>query len=360
MTSSSELFLAGTLTVFLAVAVPFALTTALRHNDPANRLWCGSLMAALGAGLAPLLDRIAARTVDVEAAGAACAVMTFGLMWSGVRWFRGATPLPAAPLLVAAAVLITWFALEAADAAVVPSGYLAASGFAVGTIVELHRGPMRMNVNVSLLQVVLGLFAAAATIDVLLHRGKDQSTELAATFLVIATTVGLQLLVSMRAERDGAWWSEDHGGGRVFGVHSREQFLEAAADRLGRLELRGGHAALLVAEVSDLVELNDAFGRRGGDLALTTLADALRRHVPAWSVLGYLGAGRFAVLAPADSPERAGEMASAVEHALYAPSPDPSRPQDVPVPVLLGVADTFTSAAELPALMTAADAARQA
>lgn len=51
--TSSELFLAGTLTVFLAVAVPFALTTALRHNDPANRLWCGSLMAALGAGLAP-------------------------------------------------------------------------------------------------------------------------------------------------------------------------------------------------------------------------------------------------------------------------------------------------------------------
>lgn len=358
--TSSELFLAGTLTVFLAVAVPFALTTALRHNDPANRLWCGSLMAALGAGLAPLIDQVFVPTVDVEAAGAACAVMTLGLMWSGVRWFRGATPLPAAPLLVAAVVLVGWFALSAAGSAVIPSGYLAASGFAVATIVELHRGPMRLNVNVSLLQVVLGLFAAAATINSLVHRGNDGSTLLPATFLVVATTVGLQLLVSMRAERDGAWWSEDHGTGRVFGVHSREQFLEAAADRLGRLELRGGHAALLVAEVTDLVELNEAFGRRGGDLALSTLADTLRRHVPAWSVLGYLGVGRFAVLAPADSPERAAEMAAAVEHALYTRSAEPGQPQDVPVPVLLGTADTYTSRADLTALMAAAETARRA
>lgn len=357
--TSPELFLAGTLIVFLAVAVPFALTTALRHNDPANRLWCGSLMAALGAGFTPLIDQVLVPTVDVEAAGAACAVMTFGLMWSGVRWFRGATPLPAAPLLAAAVVLVAWFALTAAGTAVVPSGYLVASGFAVATIVELHRGPMRLNVNVSLLQVVLGLFAAAATINSLVRRGEADSTVLPATFLVVATTVGLQLLVSMRAERDGAWWSEDHDTGRAFGVHSRGQFLEAASDRLGRLELRGGHAAVLLAEVTDLAELNEAFGRRGGDLALSTLADTLRRHVPAWSVLGYLGAGRFAVLAPADSPERAGEMAAAVEHALYTRSAGPDEPQDVPVPVLLGTADTYTSRADLTALMTAAETAHR-
>lgn len=358
--TSPELFLAGTLIVFLAVAVPFALTTALRHNDPANRLWCGSLMAALGAGFTPLIDQVLVPTVDVEAAGAACAVMTFGLMWSGVRWFRGATPLPAAPLLAAAVVLVAWFALTAAGTAVVPSGYLVASGFAVATIVELHRGPMRLNVNVSLLQVVLGLFAAAATINSLVRRGEADSTVLPATFLVVATTVGLQLLVSMRAERDGAWWSEDHDTGRAFGVHSRGQFLEAASDRLGRLELRGGHAALLLAEVTDLAELNEAFGRRGGDLALSTLADTLRRHVPAWSVLGYLGVGRFAVLAPADAPERAAEIAAAVEHALYTRSTEPGQPQEVPVPVLLGTADTYTSRADLTALMTEAETARHA
>lgn len=358
--TSSELVLAGTLVAFLAVAVPFAVTTALRHNDPANRLWCGSSMAALGAGLVPLLDQTSVLSIDVEAAGAACAVMTFGLTWSGVRWFRGATALPAAPLLAATLVLVAWFALEAAGSAVVPSGYLVASGFAVATIVELHRGPMRLNVNVSLLQVVLGLFASAATINAVVRRDDVGAGVLPATLLVVATTVGLQLLVSMRAERDGAWWSEDHGTGRAFGVHSRGQFLEAAADRLGRLELRGGHAALLMAEVTDLTELNEAFGRRGGDLALSTLSDTLRRHLPAWSVLGYMGVGRFAVLAPADSPERVAEMAAAVEHALYTRPTEPDQLQDVPVPVLLGTADTFTSPAELTALMTAAEAAQRA
>lgn len=355
---SAELFLAGTLAVFLAVAVPFALTTALRHNDPANRLWCGSLMMALGAGCAPLVDGLPVPTVDVEAIGAACAVMTFGLMWSGVRWFRRAAPLPAAPLLVGVAMLLLSVVLDVSGSPIVPSGYIAASAFAVATIVELHRGPMRLNLNVSLLQVVLGAFAATATVDALVHRGSG-TTVLPATFLMITTTVGLQLLVSMRAERDGAWWSEDRGSGRAFGVHSHGQFLEAAGDRLGRLELRGGHAALLLADITDLTELNAAFGRRGGDVALATLADTLRSHVPAWSVLGYLGAGRFAVLAPVDTPERTAEMATAVEHALYTRSTLDGE-QDVPVPVLLGAADTYTCALDLAALMSAARATRHA
>jgi GGDEF domain-containing protein len=168
---------------------------------------------------------------------------------------------------------------------------------------------------------------------------------------VVTTAVATQLLAAMRAEREGAWWSEDQGSGRVFGVHSRAQFLEAAADRLERMGLRGGHAGVLVARVSDLQELNEAFGRGGGDQALATVAQTLREHVPAWSVLGYLGAGKFAALVPAETPARTGEVADAVERAVLAA---PSGLDDVPVPVLLGTADTFTSAAEIELLVESA------
>jgi diguanylate cyclase (GGDEF)-like protein len=349
--STLEATLAGALVVLVATGVPFAVSSALRHNDPANRLWCGGLMAAFGAGLAPLLEGSAVGATDVDLAGAACAVVTFGLMWSGLRWFRGATPLPALPLLGAGVVVVVRVVLEESGARLVPGGYVAASLFAVLSIVELHRGPMHRNVNVSMLQLALGTFALGATVTVVADPQDDRRL-LTALFLVVTSAVATQLLAAMRAEREGAWWSEDHGSGRVFGVHSREQFLEAAADRLRRLDLRGGQAGLLLARITDLQELNEAFGRRGGDQALATVAETLRRHVPAWSVLGYLGAGTFAVLVPADSGERTAEIADAVERAVYATTA--TGVDDVPVPVLLGTADTFTSAPDVEALLEAA------
>jgi GGDEF domain-containing protein len=352
--SDLDLVLLGTLVPYLAVAVTFSVTTAMRHNDPANRLWAGGLIAAAGAALASLITNDTVLSFETDTAGAACGVVAIGLVWSGLRCFRGAVALPVAPLVVAVGVVLLRGGLEAVGSPILPDGYLAAAGFAVAGVLELRRSSMRMNVNVTLLQVALGLFAGAVVVNVLLGRVYRGSDHLPAVFLLVTMLVLLQLLVAMRAEREGAWWSEDHGTGRVFGVHSRGQFVEAAADRLGRIQLRGGHAGLVLAEITDLVELNEAFGRRGGDLALATVADALRRHVPAWSVLGYLGVGRFAVLAPAETPERTAEIAAAVERAVYTRSNEALGEQDVPVPVLFGTSDTFTTAPDLDALLAEA------
>lgn len=358
MTVGSEGVLLGMLGVLVAVAVPFAASTALRHNDPANRLWCGALLAGVAAGSAPLLDRADVLSADVEAAGAACATVTLGLVWSAARWYRGVAPRPSFPLLVVVAVLLSRTVLERLGSSVEPTGYLAAAGFAGLTVLELHRGPMRQNFNVSLLQLVLGTYAVAAPVALVLTRLSLVPRDVGAMLLVLTLAVGVQLWVSVRAERRGAWWSEDSGAGRVHGVHSREQFLEAAAERLHRLSLRGGHAALVLAEISGLEQLNEAFGRRGGDTALAALAATLRAHVPPWAVLGYLGAGRFAVLAPADTPDRAQEIATALERAHYATSTGGA--EDVPVPVLFGVADTFGGVDDLAALLGAAEPAGRA
>lgn len=346
--------LLGALVVLAAVAVPFAITTALRHNDPANRLWSGALLAALGAGTAPLLDVEHTAPVDLGTAGAACAVVTFGLLWSGARWFRGVDPRPFVALGFVVLLVVVRLVLDAIDSPISPTGYTVAAAFAVLTIVELHRGPMALNLNVSILQVALGVFAVGAFTFVVVTRSTADRQVSSATLLLLTSAVCAQMLAAVRAERSGAWWSEDHGPGRVHGVHTREQFLEAAADRLGRLGLRGGHAALVLAEVSALSELNEAFGRRGGDVALSTLADTLRRHVPAWSVLGYLGAGRFAVLAPAGSVEQTAEIATALERALYARSASTGQSDEVPVPVLFGIASTFDGVTDVNELLAMA------
>lgn len=350
------LVLVGTLAAFLATATAFAITTALRHNDPANRLWCGSAIAALGSGLAMTLPETDLLGVHTGSIGAGCAVVALGLLWSGLRRFRGAAALPLLPLAAAVAVVIVRLVLDAGGSPAHTDGFAVAACFAAAGVVELRRSPMRLNLNVTLLQVVLGGFTVAAAVDAVvgLH---DQAPSVSGLLLTSSMLLTLQLLAAMRAEREGAWWSEDHGGGRVFGVHSRAQFLEAAADRLTRLQLRGGHAGLVLAEITDLVELNEAFGRRGGDLALDTVADALRRHVPAWSVLGYLGVGQFAVLAPADSPGRVAEVAAAVERAVYARSSPAD--QDIPVPVLFSTADTFTCNPDIDTLLASAAAARR-
>lgn len=352
--SDLDLVLLGTLLPFLAVAVTFAVTTALRHNDPANRLWCGALMAAAGAALATLVPDTVTGDLDTETFAAASSVVSLGLLWSGLRRFRGEIALPVLPLVAAMGVVLLREALQAAGSPVLPDGYLAAAGFAVAGVVELRRSSMRLNVNVSLLQGVLALFAVSAVVDAVLGRLVSDVDRVSAVLLLTTVLAVLQLLVAMRAERDGTWWSEDHGSGRVFGVHTRDQFLEASADRLGRLALRGGHAGLVLCEITDLVELNEAFGRRGGDLALATVADTLRRHVPTWSVIGYLGVGRFAVLTPAQTPERTAEVAAAVERAVYTRSVDSGGDQDIPVPVLFGTADTFGTDADVEALLAAA------
>jgi GGDEF domain-containing protein len=354
VTSDLGLVLAGVLAALVVTAASFAVTTAMRHNDPANRLWCGSALAALGAGLAVQLPGADLLGIDTPTASAACAALALGLLWSGLRRFGGRTALPLLPLAAAAAVVVVRTGLDAVGSPLRPDGFVVAAAFAAAGVVELRRSPMHLNLNVRLLQVALAAFAATAAVNAVLGRLYDQSPHVSGLLLTLTLQVALPLLSSMRAEREGAWWSEDHGTGRVFGVHSRAQFLEAAADRLERLQLRGGNAGLVLAEITDLVELNEAFGRRGGDLALDTVADALRRHVPAWSVLGYLGVGRFVVLAPADSPERTAEIAAAVERAVYARSSAAEQGQDIPVPVLFGTADTFTCRPEIDALLAAA------
>lgn len=354
MTDVSSIVLAATTFVLAACAVPFALTTATRHNDVAGRLWCGSLAAALGAGVIGSVQARSDGVLDVDAVGAACVVAAAGLWWSGIRAFRGAAPRPAFPIACALGTAGVWLLLDGAGAATRPTGLVLAGFFAGGAVLELGDGPMRRNLNVVILRVTLGVGALGAVVGGALSYREPAAVELTTAVLLVVATVTLQFLVAMRAERQGAWWSDDRAESRVFGVYSRDQFVDAAEDRLRRVVLVGGEAGLVLAEIEDMTSLNEAFGRQGGDAALTSLAQAIRAHVPAWSVIGHLGGGRFAVLGPVDSPDGAAELAAAIERGLYARDTGANDADDVPVPAVFGIADTYGTRPDLHLLLAAA------
>jgi diguanylate cyclase (GGDEF)-like protein len=347
----------------LAGAV-FVTTTALRHNDEASHIWAGAFFAAV-ASAAPnaIWGNNEPPPTGVVATISASTILALGAFWCGARIFNGRRrSLIAVPVLLAGATAIIAFSLGSSTprpTAAVTFGIAGILGW-LGTM-EIGAGPMRNDPTSRILQATMGVTGLSFITAAAVYAGVDHPIPPGAPVdrLVVVTLTGLVIVAAiclseLRIKLPNArLQGKDAGvGTKALPLLDAEDFDLTAHDRLERTQLVGGHVTVVLAQINDLPEFNTAFGREAGDLALMHFAEVLRSHVPVSTLLGYLGAGRFAIVATSDSRISASVIVAAIRTGL-ADAPLPSE-LEMRISARFGVSDTLAVAEDLDALFRAA------
>lgn len=344
----------GALIVGATVTLVFILSTILNHSTRAARtlavaqfMFSASLMVYVSwtTGGSP------SRFATAAALGGAVTAVT--LLWSGIRLFHDRAP--HLEVSAGAALLVTGAAfLEGPldGPLVITVSALLTSGAALAMIYELQTGSWAQHPVTRILQGYLATCVPSAAWWTIAAWQGTARTDSALVGFTVVQTVSAIVLVQLLREHGrvaGFTTSESENPLADLDVLSPQSFRFAAQGRLNRVTLIGGHACFLLISVEDLRALNSAFGRSLGDDAVRKLAETVRAHVPPWAPIGHLGAGNFAVLAPATSPQSAHSIVSDIEDSLL--TSRTATVMGVRIGAVYGVADTFSVAPEYGALL---------
>jgi diguanylate cyclase (GGDEF)-like protein len=99
-------------------------------------------------------------------------------------------------------------------------------------------------------------------------------------------------------------------------VYSRDYFERAVASAIERFSAQKRLFAIVIFDIDDLCELNDAFGVDVGDRLLRLVADAALDSVPEAEVVARLGGDKFGILAEVADVEAAPALAERVVKSL--------------------------------------------
>jgi diguanylate cyclase (GGDEF)-like protein/PAS domain S-box-containing protein len=81
------------------------------------------------------------------------------------------------------------------------------------------------------------------------------------------------------------------------GLYNRRGFRLLAEQQLRLASRTSGANAFLYVDLDGLKHINESHGHKGGDLAITTVADALRRAVRTADIIGRVGGDEFVIMA---------------------------------------------------------------
>jgi diguanylate cyclase (GGDEF)-like protein len=160
--------------------------------------------------------------------------------------------------------------------------------------------------------------------------------------------------VSLEAATDG-----------LTGLTNHRSFFEVLDKELGRSSRYGHPVSLIMADIDNFKDFNDAYGHPQGDKVLSEVASVIRNSVRIVDTAARYGGEEFAVLLPetpygtdediaGSAMQVAERMRQAVEEHSFEGRPGK---RDVRLTISLGVAENPTHAAELVELVNAADSA---
>jgi diguanylate cyclase (GGDEF)-like protein len=102
------------------------------------------------------------------------------------------------------------------------------------------------------------------------------------------------------------------------GLGNRRAFDERIDGAIDHARLRGEPLSVIVADLDDFKEINDAFGHLNGDEVLRTAAEAMRAAVRDHDACYRWGGDEFAVLLPGVEQEAAEKVAERVSRSIVA------------------------------------------
>jgi diguanylate cyclase (GGDEF)-like protein len=102
------------------------------------------------------------------------------------------------------------------------------------------------------------------------------------------------------------------------GLVNRRRFIEALDAEIERARRFGSPLTIVLADLDNFKQVNDAFGHHGGDVVLRAFADLIRSHVRDVDVSGRIGGEEFAILLPETDRVGAARVAERMRRSLNA------------------------------------------
>jgi diguanylate cyclase (GGDEF)-like protein len=102
------------------------------------------------------------------------------------------------------------------------------------------------------------------------------------------------------------------------GLVNRRRFIEALDAEIERARGFGSPLTIVLADLDNFKQVNDAFGHHGGDVVLRAFADLIRSHVRDVDVSGRIGGEEFAILLPETDRAGAAHVAERMRESLSA------------------------------------------
>ena len=122
------------------------------------------------------------------------------------------------------------------------------------------------------------------------------------------------------------------------GLMNHKTFYEALERELWRARRHGGTVALIMADVDNLKQINDAYGHRAGDKAIVEISRRIRQCVRQIDLAARYGGDEFAVILPDAGLDAALIVCERIVEAV-ARSPVVWQRQQIPLSVSVGVGE---------------------
>ena len=136
---------------------------------------------------------------------------------------------------------------------------------------------------------------------------------------------------------------------------NRRFIIGHAEAEIARARREGYDVAFLVVDINDFKAINDRYGHAEGDLALRTVASALRRGLRSYDACGRYAGDEFVLILSRCNTELAEKRAAELADAVAVRLPDSEYPPDRPLSISIGAAVFPKDGARYEELLAVAD-----
>jgi len=188
---------------------------------------------------------------------------------------------------------------------------------------------------------------------VLVRFGRPFTAENFRLLSILAPQAGAVLRNAQLFERSQQLAETD----RLVGLMNKAAFMQRAQVELGRLQIKGGKAAVILADIDDFRRINNTYGHPVGDQVLKGVAQVLRDCTDDDDLVARYGGEEFVIMLVGDGEAQARQTAECMRQGVEEQALITDEGQEVRATISLGVAFFPEDGRDMSTLVKRADRA---